>query len=102
MTGEEIAKQKLTARVVPYSSVVGSSVSLIARDGSHFAQLGVMGVDTRIPSDKLKETHEEIARKTAVSFNAYDAFGLALMMIREGVADPKALAAKTLAKVATP
>lgn len=92
------ALPKLEARVVPYSSVVGSSVSLIAEDGSHFAMLGVMGVDTRVPSADLKATQIAIAEKATAALNAYGPFGLALMMIREGCANPDEVARAALAK----
>ncbi len=54
------------AEVVPWSSVVGQSVSLIGQDGAVIAILAVMPQNTDAPKDRAQQIANEIVALVSV------------------------------------
>ena len=64
----------LSAAVVPYSSVVGSSVAIITDDGRQVAQLAIMlpGLPDDSPEDRRKAA-EGLSQRIAFLWNSAEA-----------------------------
>jgi len=68
---------KLTAKIVPYSSVVGSSVTIHADNNMTVCQLGLMSVippSFRFTPELHKQCSERLARWIADALNAAPEF----------------------------
>lgn len=59
----------ILATVVPYSSVVGSSITLGGGDGPIFAQLAVLTPNGPPPGESHREFSERIAKIVAEAIN---------------------------------
>ena len=55
---------KVTARINPYSSVVGQSISLVREDGTHLCQLPIVGLHSDVREDHKRKC-AEIAQQIA-------------------------------------
>ena len=82
------------AAKVAYSSVVGQGVIFTDPSGPVVATLGI-----RVPSPQYdyRSTAEAVADRIVASWNGFDRYGLALMMIAEGAGNPREIARKALA-----
>lgn len=86
---------KLTWKPGAYSSVVGTSVVAYDESGAVFA---LLPVSIPRPSMDYKSNAVPLAERAAAALNHFDAYGLALLMIAEGVGDPTEVARRALRK----
>lgn len=65
------------ARVIPYSSIVGSSVTVHGEpDGPAFMQLAILGVNDALPpGDTHRSRSEALAKMVADAINQYGQMG---------------------------
>lgn len=82
-------------KTVPFSSTVGASVRVLGDDGAVEAILSIM---VPRPSLDYRAVAEPLAAFIEKAGNNFDSYGLALMMIREGCADPARVAAAALSR----
>lgn len=82
-------------RTVQYSSVVGQLVVALDQHGAILAQVSI---SIPRPSLDYKAHAVPLAEQITVAMNNFDAYGLALLMIAEGVGDPTAVARRVLEK----